>query len=96
MTLFNYFDQDKSGHLDYKEFAQILTNTDASVVKKSQQFGSGMGYKQQPAAAGNINDILSKVRAKIISRGARGMVGLGKSFKIMDDNNSRSLDTDEF
>jgi Ca2+-binding EF-hand superfamily protein len=36
------------------------------------------------------------LRAKLQSRGARGIIGLGKSFRIMDDNNSRSLDVDEF
>lgn len=30
------------------------------------------------------------------SRGARGIIGLGKQFRIMDDNNSRTLDMYEF
>jgi Ca2+-binding EF-hand superfamily protein len=29
-------------------------------------------------------------------RGARGMIGLQRIFKIMDDNNSNSLDIQEF
>jgi Ca2+-binding EF-hand superfamily protein len=36
------------------------------------------------------------VRQKIISRGARGINGIQRIFKIMDDNNSKSLDMDEF
>jgi Ca2+-binding EF-hand superfamily protein len=36
------------------------------------------------------------VRQKIVSRGARGINGIRRIFKIMDDNNSKSLDTDEF
>ena len=40
--------------------------------------------------------MIEKVRAKLASRGARGIIGLGKQFRIMDDNNSRSLDLYEF
>lgn len=34
--------------------------------------------------------------SKIASRGARGIFGLAKSFKIFDDNNSKDLDEREF
>lgn len=36
------------------------------------------------------------MRERIKARGARGILNLGKSFKIMDDNNSGSLDSEEF
>jgi len=36
------------------------------------------------------------VKAKLASRGGRGIIGMGKQFKIFDDNNSRSLDFYEF
>jgi Ca2+-binding EF-hand superfamily protein len=35
-------------------------------------------------------------RDKIKQRGARGMIGLQRVFKIMDDDNSKSLDRNEF
>jgi len=44
----------------------------------------------------NMNEVLGKVRAKLASRGARGIIGMGKQFKIFDDDNSRSLDQYEF
>lgn len=47
-------------------------------------------------AGGNINEILEKVKVKLASRGARGLIGMGKQFKIFDDDNSRSLDQYEF
>lgn len=47
-------------------------------------------------AGGNPEDLVGKLRTKLASRGARGIIGLGKSFRIMDDNNSRSLEPDEF
>ena len=40
--------------------------------------------------------MLERLRAKLATRGARGIIGLGKQFRIMDDNNSRSLDLYEF
>jgi Ca2+-binding EF-hand superfamily protein len=36
------------------------------------------------------------LRAKLVTRGARGFIGLQRQFKIMDDNNSKSLDKYEF
>ena len=39
---------------------------------------------------------MDRLRNKLISRGARGIIGLGKQFRIMDDNNNRSLDIYEF
>ena len=41
-------------------------------------------------------ELVARVRERIKSRGARGILNLGKSFKIMDDNNSGSLDSEEF
>jgi Ca2+-binding EF-hand superfamily protein len=55
--------------------------------------------------AGKVDDFVSeeelktavgKFRAKLIQRGARGFIGLQRQFKIMDDNNSKTLDKDEF
>lgn len=40
--------------------------------------------------------MVERLRTKLASRGARGIIGLGKQFRIMDDNNSRSLDLYEF
>ncbi len=36
------------------------------------------------------------MRDRIKTRGARGIIGLARVFKIMDDNNSKSLDREEF
>jgi calcyphosin len=39
---------------------------------------------------------LNTVREKIISRGARGINGIKRVFKIMDDDQSKALDRQEF
>lgn len=40
--------------------------------------------------------LLEKLRSKLKSRGARGIIGLGRNFRICDDNHSMSLDHYEF
>jgi Ca2+-binding EF-hand superfamily protein len=40
--------------------------------------------------------LLIRLREKLATRGARGIIGLGRQFKIMDDNNSGSIDFLEF
>ena len=40
--------------------------------------------------------MLTNVRSKIVARGARGINGLRRCFKVMDDDGSRSLGRDEF
>jgi len=38
------------------------------------------------------NELLKMFRAKLAQRGARGIIGLGRVFSVMDDNKSQSLD----
>jgi len=36
------------------------------------------------------------MKTKILARGTRGILQLGKFFRIIDDNNSHTLECDEF
>ena len=83
-ALFNLYDKDGNGVLDYKEFSSALYNKEAG--GSPAKGGSGSGPEE----------LVEKLRQKLASRGARGIIGLGKQFRIMDDNNSRSLDIYEF
>ena len=47
-----------------------------------------MSYSEQ--------QLLELFRSKLAGRGARGLIGLAKQFKIADDDNSKDLDTYEF
>jgi Ca2+-binding EF-hand superfamily protein len=42
------------------------------------------------------NDAISKFRAKLAARGTRGIIGIRRSFKICDDDNSREINFAEF
>lgn len=66
------------------------------------------GGAQRPAAQPNPNDVYAHGAAltdkqlcevmtkKLAARGSRGIAGLGRSFRIADDDNSKSLGMDEF
>ena len=43
-----------------------------------------------------VDDVLERLRAEFARRGARGIVGLQRKFRIIDDDGSKSLDYDEF
>jgi len=46
----------------------------------------------------NLNEkqLLEHFRKKLAKRGSRGIQGLGRKFKIADDDNSKNLDMEEF
>lgn len=87
--LFNYYDTDGSGSLDYKEFTAVIFEEDTSAKKSPSK-----GISQSQVREGE--EALEKLRQKLASRGGRGIIGLARQFKIIDDNNSKSLDFQEF
>ena len=79
--LFHYYDLDHSGELDYKEFVAAI-------------FGDQTPAQMQNAQSAQA--VLARIRDKLAARGARGIIGLARVFKIMDDDNSHELDFPEF
>lgn len=59
-------------------------------------FGHTVNAATPTKSSASPDDLLSRLRNKLKTRGARGIVGLSKQFRIMDDNNSMSLDKYEF
>ena len=45
---------------------------------------------------GGHDEILNKFKTTILGRGARGVIGLRRSFSIVDDDGSKSLNWEEF
>lgn len=82
-ALFSLYDADSSGSLDYREFASAV-------------FGRDVGGTPANRSAQSPELLVEKLRQKLKTRGARGIIGLSKQFRIMDDNHSMSLDKFEF
>jgi Ca2+-binding EF-hand superfamily protein len=84
-ALFSIYDQDQSGSISYKEFSANL-------------FGQPVSGSSSFVGSGNESpEVLAEVmKTKLASRGARGIVGLQRQFKIMDDDGSKSLNKYEF
>lgn len=74
--------------------------------KSAAQAGASRGGQRNAAPAkaaeagvpANLSEkqLLEHFRTKLAARGARGIAGLGRQFKIADDDNSRALNMEEF
>lgn len=53
-----------------------------------------MRHNQRKAMT--ATDPIEKLRAQCLARGASGIKGLGRAFRIVDDDNSKSLEYNEF
>jgi len=87
--LFDYYDADKSGEVDYTEFTAVLFGQQSATGRRLSPQKAGSQAQEGEAA-------LEKLRNKLASRGGRGIIGLARQFKIMDDDNSKHLSLYEF
>lgn len=91
--IFNQYDTNKNGELDYKEFAAVLYGEDDEEVKTNN--------KETPQVSDEAKEklhnskVMEKFRNTILSRGGGAIIGLARQFKIFDDNNSKTLDLQE-
>jgi Ca2+-binding EF-hand superfamily protein len=50
----------------------------------------------EAAGTGGVTAVLDRLKSQLASRGARGIVGLGRKFRIMDDSGNGALNNEEF
>lgn len=87
-ALFNKYDANGNGKLDYEEFAN------AFALK-----GSGNNPNVNPVFSQERekpNQVLDKVKKVLLKRGQHGIRGLGLIFRKMDNNGDKKLDRYEF
>ena len=88
------YNNEKKGWSNKEESGNNNANVQDSYKKKFGEERKVSNQVEQPKSLGN--PLLDKFRDRLLSRGGRGIIGLARQFKIFDDNNSRSLDFDEF
>lgn len=90
-NLFEIYDESKDGFLDYREFVASIYSSDSSIGKQI--------YPQILSRASELQraeELFEVIRETLKARGARGLIGLARQFKIMDDIDSGTLEFDEF
>jgi Ca2+-binding EF-hand superfamily protein len=92
--IFDSYDANKNGELDYKEFAACLYNEDDEEEDKPKKEADDEISDEVRQKLHN-SKIMDKFRTIILRRGGNGILGLARQFKIFDDNNSKTLDLAE-
>jgi len=70
-----------------------LTEGSAAARSAAAALASGEATEAVPST---LCDLLKKVKDAMKSKGANGIVGMSRKFRIMDDNGNGSLDMEEF
>jgi Ca2+-binding EF-hand superfamily protein len=98
LDLFEAYDLNKNGSLDYKEFVGAIYNDEDEEDENPKSYTKnkeGGDDVENVRTALHDSKIMDKFRDKILSRGGKGILGLARQFKIFDDNNSGTLDLAE-
>ena len=67
------------------------------VIEGKLSKGNSSNVSSTPRAnSALVEQIIDKVRKKLLSRSGKSIVGLSRQFKIFDDNNSQTLEFEEF
>ncbi len=92
------YNNEKKGWTNKEESVNNNANVSESYKKKfgEQETRKATNNAPQEQTKSLGNPLLDKFRDRLLARGGRGIIGLARQFKIFDDNNSKSLDFDEF
>ena len=107
IEIFSLFDANKQGVIDYREFvSELFSNKSLSKKQKSAPI-----EKQEIPAKNEIvveneeknilklnnpEEILNLMKDVLNERGVQGICSIARNFRIIDENNSQTIDFDEF
>lgn len=107
IEIFSSFDTNKQGVIDYREFvSELFSNKSLSKKQKSAPI-----EKQEIPAKNEIvveneeknilklnnpEEILNLMKDVLNERGVQGICSIARNFRIIDENNSQTIDFDEF
>ena len=103
--LFSQFNPNKEGLLDYKEFVSNLYSNKSITSKKSQEVQPEKPdaqkiqnnlNKKEFLSQDPVEQVLDRIRKKLAARGIEGVCAIARNFRIIDDNNTQTIDFNEF
>ena len=105
--VFYQFNPNNEGLLDYKEFISNLYSNKSITSKKQPQNVNQPPHMDERINQNNLNkkeflsqdpveQILNTIREKLASRGIEGVCSIARNFRIIDDNNTQTIDFNEF
>ena len=105
--IFPLFKPNNQGLLDYKEFVSNLYANKSMSSNKQPQGSEQPVHPDEKLIQNNLNkkeflsqdpveNILNQIRVKLASRGIEGVCSLARNFRVIDDNNSQTIDFNEF
>ena len=107
IEIFSSFDTNKQGVIDYREFvSELFSNKSLSKKQKN----SPIEKQEIPAKneivveneeknilkLNNPEEILNLMKDVLNERGVQGICSIARNFRIIDENNSQTIDFDEF
>ena len=107
IEIFSSFDTNKQGVIDYREFvSELFSNKSLSKKQKSspkekQEIPAKNeivveNKKKNILKLNNPEEILNLMKDVLNERGVQGICSIARNFRIIDENNSQTIDFDEF
>ena len=106
---YKLYNVNEENELDYREFVSQLysnksiktknvkNNVEPEVKPPQKEVVLPPSYnKKEFYAQDNVEDILKIIREKLASRGVQGVCAVARNFRIVDDNNSQTINFQEF
>jgi len=107
IEIFSSFDTNKQGVIDYREFvSELFSNKSLSKKQKSAPLEKKEipekneivveNEEKNNLKLNNPEEILNLMKDVLNERGVQGICSIARNFRIIDENNSQTIDFDEF
>ena len=107
IEIFSSFDTNKQGVIDYREFvSELFSNKSLSKKQKSSPIEKQEipekneivveNEEKNILKLNNPEEILNLMKDVLNERGVQGICSIARNFRIIDENNSQTIDFDEF
>ena len=107
IEIFSSFDTNKQGVIDYREFvSELFSNKSLSKKQKSSPIEKQEipekneivveNEEKNNLKLNNPEEILNLMKDVLNERGVQGICSIARNFRIIDENNSQTIDFDEF